>query len=205
MLHSSICRVEWTRPMELYQLRTFAAVAELGHLTRAAERLHVSQPAVSAQIRALEDELGTPLFERGPSGMTLTTAGLEAPAARGPRPGRRDGPQEPGARAEGRDRRPPAGGHPLRPRDAAPRRPARARGRAPPAAATRPAQRGDRRRVREGARRRARRELLLRTAAPRGGRVDARCGRSSTASSCRRPGATASTATTGRRSPRCRG
>ena len=61
--------------MELYQLRTFAAVAELGHLTRAAERLHVSQPAVSAQIRALEDELGTPLFERGPSGMALTAAG----------------------------------------------------------------------------------------------------------------------------------
>src|SRR4029450_3044497 len=61
--------------MELYQLRTFAAVAELGHLTRAAERLHVSQPAVSAQIKALEDELGTSLFERGPAGMTLTTAG----------------------------------------------------------------------------------------------------------------------------------
>src|SRR4029434_8227350 len=61
--------------MELYQLRTFAAVAELGHLTRAAERLHVSQPAVSAQIKALEDELGTPLLERGPAGMTLTSAG----------------------------------------------------------------------------------------------------------------------------------
>jgi len=61
--------------VELYQLRTFAAVAELGHLTRAAERLHVSQPAVSAQIKALEDELGTPLFERGPAGMTLTSAG----------------------------------------------------------------------------------------------------------------------------------
>lgn len=61
--------------MELYQLRTFAAVAELGHLTRAAERLHVSQPAVSAQIRALEDELGMPLFERGATGMTLTSAG----------------------------------------------------------------------------------------------------------------------------------
>jgi len=64
-----------TGPMELYQLRTFAAVAELGHLTRAAERLHVSQPAVSAQIRALEEELGMPLFERGATGMTLTSAG----------------------------------------------------------------------------------------------------------------------------------
>ena len=61
--------------MELYQLRSFAAVAEHGHLTRAAERLHVSQPAVSAQIRALEDELGVPLFERGASGMTLTREG----------------------------------------------------------------------------------------------------------------------------------
>jgi DNA-binding transcriptional LysR family regulator len=61
--------------MELYQLRSFAAVAELGHLTRAAERLHISQPAVSAQIKALEDELGVALFERVPSGMQLTTAG----------------------------------------------------------------------------------------------------------------------------------
>ncbi len=61
--------------MELYQLRSFAAVAELGHLTRAADRLHVSQPAVSAQIKALEDELGVPLFERVSSGMVLTPAG----------------------------------------------------------------------------------------------------------------------------------
>lgn len=61
--------------MELYQLRSFAAVAELGHLTRAAERLHVSQPAVSAQIKALEDELGVTLFERVSSGMVLTAAG----------------------------------------------------------------------------------------------------------------------------------
>lgn len=61
--------------MELYQLRGFAAVAEVGHLTRAAERLHLSQPALSAQIKALEDELGVQLFERGPAGMALTPAG----------------------------------------------------------------------------------------------------------------------------------
>jgi len=61
--------------MELYQLRSFVAVAEAGHLTRAAERLHVSQPAVSAQIKALEDELDVVLFERTSSGMVLTSAG----------------------------------------------------------------------------------------------------------------------------------
>ncbi len=61
--------------MELYQLRGFVAVAEAGHLTRAAERLHLSQPALSAQIKALEDELGVQLFERGPAGMTLTVTG----------------------------------------------------------------------------------------------------------------------------------
>jgi DNA-binding transcriptional LysR family regulator len=56
-------------------LRTFATVAELGQLTRAAEALHVSQPAVTAQIKALEDELRVALFERTPSGMVLTRAG----------------------------------------------------------------------------------------------------------------------------------
>lgn len=61
--------------MELYQLRSFAIVAELGHLTRASERLHLSQPALSAQIKALEDELGVSLFDRTSSGMTLTAAG----------------------------------------------------------------------------------------------------------------------------------
>jgi DNA-binding transcriptional LysR family regulator len=61
--------------MELYQLRSFVAVAEAGHLTRAAERLHLSQPAVSAQIKALEDELEVTLFERTPTGMALTFAG----------------------------------------------------------------------------------------------------------------------------------
>lgn len=61
--------------MEFYQLRSFAAVAELGHLTRAAERVHVSQPALSAQIKALEEELGVRLFQRNPGGMALTRAG----------------------------------------------------------------------------------------------------------------------------------
>jgi DNA-binding transcriptional LysR family regulator len=63
--------------MELYQLRTFVAVAEEGHLTRAAERLHVSQPAVSGQIKALEQEFDARLFERSPAGMTLTKAGRD--------------------------------------------------------------------------------------------------------------------------------
>jgi DNA-binding transcriptional LysR family regulator len=61
--------------MELYQLRSFVAVAEAGHLTRAADRLHISQPAVSAQIKALEEELEVALFERRSSGMALTVAG----------------------------------------------------------------------------------------------------------------------------------
>ncbi len=61
--------------MELYQLRGFVAVAELGHLTRAADKLHVSQPALSAQIKALEEELDLELFERSSTGMTLTAAG----------------------------------------------------------------------------------------------------------------------------------
>ncbi|MBL8528000.1 MAG: LysR family transcriptional regulator [Burkholderiales bacterium] len=61
--------------MELYQLRTFAAVAEFGHVTRAAEKVHISQPAVSAQIKALEEELGLPLFDRTPTGMVLTAPG----------------------------------------------------------------------------------------------------------------------------------
>jgi len=61
--------------VELYQLRSFVAVAESGHLTRAADKLHISQPALSAQIKALEEELDLELFERKPSGMVLTAAG----------------------------------------------------------------------------------------------------------------------------------
>ncbi len=63
--------------MELYQLRAFRAIADTGQLTRAADRLHLSQPAVSAQLRALEDDLGQQLFERSSNGMTLTRVGEE--------------------------------------------------------------------------------------------------------------------------------
>lgn len=56
-------------------LRYFAAVAEDGSLTRAAERLYVSQPALTKQIRQLEDRLGVRLFTRSRSGMVLTEAG----------------------------------------------------------------------------------------------------------------------------------
>ena len=61
--------------MELYHLKTFVMVAEVGHLTRAAERLHTSQPAVSAHIKSLEEELGVTLFIRTPKGMSLTREG----------------------------------------------------------------------------------------------------------------------------------
>lgn len=61
--------------MEIYQLRTFVTVAQQGHLTQAAEILHLSQPAVTAQIKALEEECGVSLFERKSAGVVLTEAG----------------------------------------------------------------------------------------------------------------------------------
>src|SRR5258705_227228 len=64
--------------MDLRQLEYFVAVAEEQNFTRAAERVHISQSGVSAQIRQLERELGAELFDRSARTATLTIAGKAA-------------------------------------------------------------------------------------------------------------------------------
>ncbi|MEM1071426.1 MAG: LysR family transcriptional regulator [Planctomycetota bacterium] len=61
--------------MELTALRQFVVIAEMGHLTRAAERLGVTQPALSAMVKKLESEVGAALLDRTGKGVALTEAG----------------------------------------------------------------------------------------------------------------------------------
>jgi LysR family hca operon transcriptional activator len=61
--------------MELRHLRYFAAVAAHGSFSRAANNLHLTQPALSRQVKDLEEEIGVPLFVRGTNAVTLTEAG----------------------------------------------------------------------------------------------------------------------------------
>ena len=61
--------------MDMKQLRSFVEVARLRQFTEAANRVHLSQPAVSTQIRALERELGVDLLERTTKRVTLTEKG----------------------------------------------------------------------------------------------------------------------------------
>src|SRR5215813_14642187 len=63
--------------INLHQLNTFQAVAEEGSFMRAAEKLHFSQPAVSAQIRHLEASMGVKLFDKIGHRTVLTQAGKE--------------------------------------------------------------------------------------------------------------------------------
>jgi DNA-binding transcriptional LysR family regulator len=63
--------------LDLRRLRYFAAVATELSFVRAADRLHMTQPALSRQIRALETDLGVPLLRRGPLGTALTQAGTQ--------------------------------------------------------------------------------------------------------------------------------
>ena len=62
--------------MELRQIRSFLSIAETLHFGRTAELIHLSQPALSLQIRALEEEIGVRLFERNRRKTTLTAAGF---------------------------------------------------------------------------------------------------------------------------------
>src|SRR6185437_5336835 len=63
--------------MDIIQLRAFVMVAREGNLTRAAEKLHVTQPAVSLQIKSLQAALDLQLFSRNTGGMSLTEDGAK--------------------------------------------------------------------------------------------------------------------------------
>lgn len=70
--------------LDLRKLRYFVAVADKLHFGRAADELHIAQPVLSRQIRALEKDLGTPLLTRDSHGVTLTDAGRQLLTDAGP-------------------------------------------------------------------------------------------------------------------------
>ncbi len=72
-LHNDDTDMLWS--VNLEQLRGFVEIAEIGHFTRAAERLHVAQPTLSRQISTLESELGIELFHRTRGNIAVTAAG----------------------------------------------------------------------------------------------------------------------------------
>jgi len=74
-----ICRSLYTprRRITFCQLETFSAVARLHSFSRAAEELHLTQPAVSIQIRQIAETIGLPLFEQNGREIALTAAGQE--------------------------------------------------------------------------------------------------------------------------------
>ncbi|MEO7957023.1 MAG: LysR substrate-binding domain-containing protein [Fibrobacteria bacterium] len=74
-LSLEIAHFSYISGMNIRDLEYFAAVAELGHFRKAAERCFVSQPTLSGQLKKLEEELGVPLFERNSRGAQLTQAG----------------------------------------------------------------------------------------------------------------------------------
>ena len=61
--------------MDFSQLEAFRVIAETGSLTKAAEQLHVTQPAMSAALKKLETELGVELFDRSPNRISLNKTG----------------------------------------------------------------------------------------------------------------------------------
>jgi len=66
---------ELRRVLELRHLKTLVALTETGNLSKAGKRLHLSQPAVSHQVRAIEGHYGIELFERKSDPLRLTAAG----------------------------------------------------------------------------------------------------------------------------------
>lgn len=68
-------RYQWRKVMELAKLRYFYMVAKLGHVTKAAEEIHIAQPALTKAIKQLEEELGAPLFYKKGRNVFLTVFG----------------------------------------------------------------------------------------------------------------------------------